>query len=65
MPNLKNLSVYTKAGILFIVLGLLILVTEDFIWDESIQVALYLIPIGCFFSSFIAFAIAAKRTANN
>jgi hypothetical protein len=60
MVNLKNLSAYTKAGILLILLGFLSLAVMDFIWDESIQATLYLIPIGCFISSFIAFSFAAK-----
>jgi hypothetical protein len=64
MVNLKNLSVYTKAGILPIFFGFLILAVEDVIWDENIQAALYLIPIRCFICSFIAFSIAAKNTSD-
>jgi hypothetical protein len=59
MVTLSNVSKYTKVGILLMLFGLLILGVEDFFWDESIQFTLYLIPIGCFISSFIAFSIAA------
>jgi hypothetical protein len=65
MVTLKNLSTYTKTGIVLSLLGFFILVFEDFIWDESIQYALYLIPIGCFIGSFVAFTIAARNTSDN
>jgi hypothetical protein len=61
MVTLGKLSKFMKAGILLMFLGLLILGVEDFLWDESIQVSLYLLPIGCFISSFVAFYIAANR----
>jgi hypothetical protein len=64
MVNLKNMSGYTKSGILLALLGFLTLAIEDFIWDENIKAILYLIPVGCFISSFIGFSIAAKDTAN-
>jgi hypothetical protein len=63
MVNLSNLSEYTKAGILLILLGLLILGVEDFLWDESIQVVLYLLPIGCFISSVCAFTVDGIRSS--
>ena len=58
MVTLSKISKYTKAGILMLILGLLILGVEDILWDESIRIILYLLPIGCFFSSFIAFTKA-------
>lgn len=64
MVKLENLSKFIKAGIFLILLGFLTLAVEDFIWDERIQIVLYLIPIGFFISSFIAFSIATKKTTN-
>jgi hypothetical protein len=46
-------------------LGLLVLGVEDLFWDESIKLKLSLIPIGLFFSSFIAFIFAGIASANN
>jgi hypothetical protein len=44
-------------------LGLLVLGVKDIFLDESyLLTTLYLLPIGCFFSSFIAFLFAAKYT---
>jgi hypothetical protein len=64
MESWKNLSIYMKAGILLMLLGFLVLGVEDVLLDEStLLTTLYLLPIGCFFSSFIAFLISAKRTS--
>jgi hypothetical protein len=65
MVSLKNLSAYTKAGVLLIFFGFLSLAVEDLVWDESIRATLYLIPIGFFICSFIAFSIAAKNTSTS
>jgi hypothetical protein len=63
MVNLSNLSEYMKAGILLILLGLMILGIEECLWEESIQVALYLLPIGCFISGVSAFTIDGVKTS--
>jgi hypothetical protein len=65
MVSLSKVSKYTKAGIILLLLGLLVLGVEDLFWDESIQLTLYLIPIGLFFSSFIAFILAGITPSNN
>ncbi len=66
MVTLSKVSKYTKTGILLMLLGLLLLAVEDFFWDESsLLTILYLLPIGCFIFSFIAFILAAMRTSNN
>jgi hypothetical protein len=66
MLTLSKLSNYTKIGILFALMGLLVLGLEDVFLDEStLLTTLYLLPIGCFFSSFVAFIFAAKNTSNN
>jgi hypothetical protein len=63
MLTLSKVSRFTKAGILLMFLGLLVLGVEDIFLDESyLLTTLYLLPIGCFFSSFIAFLFAAKYT---
>jgi len=64
MVSLSKVSKYTKAGIVLLLLGLLVLGVEDLFWDESIQLTLYLIPIGLFFSSFIAFILAGITPSN-
>ena len=63
MVNLRNVSEYMKAGILLILLGLLILGIVDFLCNESIQAALYLLPIGCFISSVCAFTIDGVKSS--
>jgi hypothetical protein len=64
MEPWENLSIYMKAGILLMLLGFLVLGIEDVLLDEStLLTTLYLLPIGCFFSSFIAFLTSAKRTS--
>jgi hypothetical protein len=66
MLTLSKLSKYTKIGILLALMGLLVLGIEDILLDEStLLTTLYLLPIGCFFSSFVAFIFAAKSTSNN
>ena len=65
MVSLSKVSKYTKVGIVLLLLGLLVLGVEDLFWDESIQLTLYLIPIGLFFSSFIAFILAGIAQSNN
>jgi hypothetical protein len=61
----SKVSKYTKAGILLLLLGLLILGAEDIFLDKSpLLTTLYLLPIGCFFSSFICFLISATRKQN-
>ena len=66
MKTLSNISKYTKAGILLLILGLLLLGVEDVFWDESLRLTtLYLLPIGCFFSSFLAFTMAGINTEKN
>ena len=65
MVSLSKVSKYTKVGIVLLLLGLLVLGVEDLFWDESIQLTLYLIPIGLFFSSFIAFILAGIAPSNN
>ena len=63
MVTLSKVSRFTKAGILLMFLGLLVLGVEDIFLDESyLLTTLYLLLIGCFFSSFIAFLFAAKNT---
>jgi hypothetical protein len=58
-------SIFFKIGMLLAVLGLLVLGLEDTLFDGSkLLTALYLVPIGCFFSSFIAFIFAATNTSN-
>jgi drug/metabolite transporter (DMT)-like permease len=62
MIAIRKLSTYIKIGVLLAFLGLLVLGLEDVFLDESrLLTTLYLLPIGCFISSFIAFAISAKR----
>ena len=61
MVTSSKLSKYTKVGILLMLLGLLILGVEDVFLDESFLLkVLYILPIGCFFSSFIAFILDAR-----
>jgi hypothetical protein len=56
---------YAQIGILLMLMGLLVLGFEDVFLDESrVLTTLYLLPIGCFFASFIAFIFAAKNTSN-
>ena len=65
MMILSRVSKYTKAGILLLLLGLLVLGVEDIFLDESpLLTTLYLLPIACFFSSFIAFLISAIRKSD-
>jgi hypothetical protein len=62
MVTLRIVSKFTKAGILMMLLGLLILGLEDALFDESMLLtALYLLPIACFICSFVAFSIEARR----
>jgi hypothetical protein len=64
MIALSKLSMFIIAGILLMLLGLLLLGLEDIFLDESLLLrTLYILPIGCFFSSFIAFIIAARNTS--
>jgi hypothetical protein len=66
MVTLSKISKFTKAGILLMFFGLLVLALEDIFLDESLLLeTLYLLPIGCFFSSFIAFCIDATYVTNN
>jgi hypothetical protein len=66
MLAFSKLSNYTKIGILLVLMGLLVLGLEDVFLDEStLLTVLYLLPIGCFFSSFVAFIFAAKKPSNN
>jgi hypothetical protein len=61
--RVPELSKYTKIGILLMVCGLLSLGVEDIFLDESVLLkTLYLLPIACFFSGFVAFIFAAKNT---
>ena len=58
----SKVSKYTKAGILLLLSGLLILGAENIFLDKNpLLTTLYLLPIGCFFSSFICFLISATR----
>ena len=44
-------------------MGLFVLGVEDIFLDESrLLLTLYILPIGCFFLSFIAFLISATNT---
>ncbi len=62
MVTLRIVSIFTKAGVLMMLMGLLILGLEDVLLDESVLLtALYLLPIGCFICSFVAFSIEARR----
>jgi len=66
MIAISKLSTYIKIGVLLAFLGLLALGLEDVFLDESrLLTTLYLLPIGCFFSSFVAFIFAATNTPNN
>jgi len=65
MVSPSKVSKYIKAGIILLLLGLLVLSVEDLFWDENIQLTLYLIPIGLFFSSFIPFILAGITPSNN
>jgi len=65
MVTLRIVSKFTEAGILLMLLGLLILGIENVLLDESLLLTiLFLLPIACFFSSFIAFCIEARRNIN-
>jgi hypothetical protein len=58
------MSKFAKAGILLVFFGMLFLGFENVFFDESyLLTILYLLPIGCFFSSFIAFLFEAKITS--
>lgn len=59
------LSIFFKIGVLLALLGLLVLGLENALLDESrLLTVLYLVPISCFFSSFVAFIFAAKMTSD-
>jgi hypothetical protein len=64
MVAFSKVSKYTKVGILLFLMGLLVLGVEILLdLDESLLLAtFYLIPMGCFFSSFIAFVFAGVHT---
>jgi hypothetical protein len=65
MVILSKVSKYMKAGFLLLLLGLLVLGVEDIFLDEStLLTTLYLLPIVCFFSSFVAFLISATRKSD-
>ncbi len=65
MIALSKISKYTKIGILLMLMGLFVLGVEDIFLDESrLLLTLYILPIGCFFSSFIAFLISATNTSD-
>jgi hypothetical protein len=65
MITLSKISKYTKVGILLMLMGLFILGVEDIFLDESrLLLTLYILPIGCFISSFVAFLISATNTAD-
>jgi hypothetical protein len=66
MLDFIKLSSYTKMGILLVLMGLLVLGLEDNFLDEStLFTVFYLLPIGCFFFSFVAFIFAAKNSSNS
>jgi hypothetical protein len=55
-----------KIGVLLGLFGLLALGLEDIFFDESrLLTTLYLVPIGCFFSSFVAFVFWASHASKN
>jgi hypothetical protein len=66
MVALSKISKYTKAGILLMLFGLLVLAGEDVFLDESLLLeTLYLLPICCFISSSVAFYFDARYKTNN
>ena len=67
MANFSKIPKYAQIGVLLFVMGLLVLGIENlFDLDESLLLAsLYLLPIGCFFSSFVAFIFAGIHASNN
>jgi hypothetical protein len=65
MIAIRKLSIFIKIGILLALMGLLVLGLEDVFLDESrLLTTLYLVPIGCFFFSFVAFIFAGKNRAS-
>ena len=66
MVTLSKISKFTKVGILLMLFGLLVLAVEDIFLDESLLLqVLYLLPIGCFISSFVSFCLDARHATNS
>ncbi len=66
MIAISKLSTYIKIGVLLALVGLLTLGLEEVFLDESrLLTTLFLLPIGCFFSSFLAFIFAANPTRDS